>query len=222
MVYVMVRALKSGEEGSVYLVQDSTTGEYYAAKYFNDTDNRNHVLNLHLFLRHDSIIRCYGEGLVYFKEENKSFLCLIFDYYHLSLEDLINKGLEYDQKELFKTLLSFLKYFNEKGYVHRDLRDSNIMYDYVSKKFVVIDFGFVCKVDTFYKSSYVMTLAENKYRIIQNGSKFVANHDIYSFGLILSVLDLDERYDLIISNCLFNVDMDIGMLEDLFEGLFIF
>lgn len=123
-------------------------------------------------------------------------LIIVFEYWNYSLSNIIESGVGVEQiKDLVQQILSALTYLNKSGIVHRCLCPDNILYNKVTKKIKLYNYGIYYITDcgrdvTFpigtpkYMSPEVLVQGLNKDYI--SGSKV----DTWSLGIILAELAL--------------------------------
>ena len=83
-------------------------------------------------------------------EKYKGNLFLVLEYISHDLSGILDMGIRFElvqSKCIFRQLLSVLQYMHSQGYVHRDLKSSNILIDqYYRVK--LADFGLARSMDT--------------------------------------------------------------------------
>lgn len=88
-------------------------------------------------LRHPSIIKYHA---LYF-DLSKHVAYLIMEYFPFqSLNELTIKD-EQELRTIFQELLSAISYIHERNICHRDIKPENILYDPITKRVKIIDFG---------------------------------------------------------------------------------
>jgi serine/threonine protein kinase len=140
--------ISSGTSAKVYRVVSKQTGEQYAVKIINlkplNKDMKARAFNEAILLKniccgHPNIIKIYD-----FIEDN-NFLFIIMEYIDCDLLTYVNSqcgGLvESETRLIFTQMVSVLQYLHSLLVVHGDIKLENFLYNRVTRKIVLIDFG---------------------------------------------------------------------------------
>lgn len=171
------------------LVRDIDTGEYYVEKSLMVTIDFQKQLfenevRIHSMLDHQYIIK--------FVEAIEDYRFLMEYAVHGNLQKIIDSNAE--EKLRIKLSINFLKglaYLHELGYVHNDIKPSNIMVTRDDRA-KLADFAFSGKVGevTFNRPPVSFLLGTEFYKPSQEKSRYVnlVSNDIYAVGIVLNLL----------------------------------
>lgn len=147
--YLLCAKIGSGTSASVYLAEDQQTHEKYAIKRFRLRDlvrSGNGIGQLEREIRlirmfpHPNILKLY-EVL---HDQANGEVCLVLEYAEKgSLGGFIDRGDRLPYPAVFSVLKqigSALKYLHDAGYVHQDIKPSNILIDSTGRA-ILSDFG---------------------------------------------------------------------------------
>lgn len=216
------------------LVKDIDAGEYYVEKSLIVTIDFQKQLfenevRIHSMLEHPYIIK--------FVESSEDYRFLMEYAVNGNLQKIIDSNTE--EKLRIKLSINFLKglaYLHELGYVHNDVKPSNIMVTR-NDRAKLADFAFSGKIGeiTFDQPPISFVLGTEFYKLNQEKSRFVnlVSNDIYAVGIVLNLLfsqgKLGEKTDTqkiknpavkeIVQNCLNGsfkeINQAIGSLSNL-------
>jgi serine/threonine protein kinase len=177
---------QSGSEGCVIIpsLKNENNKGYVTKLFYNEDSKKKEILALELFksshlddaeeytitsydetpitLPNDITKRCRGEV---------SGLFINYRYGGVTLQSILDNPKDVIQlKSVIKSLIpisSFLNTINSKGYYHSDLHSANIVYDDITKKSHIIDFGnFTKKLDTTLTDDFTFGGSDGIFRII--------------------------------------------------------
>lgn len=149
-LYIIERELGSGGTASVFLVRNAEDGRVLAMKISRELSGITGEHRTLLFLNQQSEIKNLGilpqvYELDDYCEEGNTYHYIIMEY--RNGEALQNIKGRLSAKEIGAVgmmLAIFLHYLHGAGYVFGDLKPGNILYDFVTRKLTVVDFGSVC------------------------------------------------------------------------------
>lgn len=205
---IQSKKLGEGSYGTVYVAENTTSKQKYAAKIIN-VENGFDGYEQMLFLReslilhkldHPSIVKFMGINFQSFRDPKLLEPTIITEYLpHGSLRDNLNKeknslsDLEWTVTKKYINLLGIsdaLRYLHENGIVHRDLKPENILIDsdYYPR---VCDFGLSkCFPNTLTNSTKLTvtgqfgTLLYLPPEILDGGDSYNQSVDVYAFAMI--------------------------------------
>ena len=167
--YEIINIINSGNYGCVYKVKNNNI--FYALK--EESQNDNILFNEANIYKELRFIKNVGKIKDYFYYNNKNYLVLnLYDknltqvkyekYNSINYISLINN--------IFKILLKTLENIHNHGYIHRDVKPSNICLDKMNEPYL-IDFGFSKKYITNNKH-----IEEKKINSIIGSYSFISNN----------------------------------------------
>jgi len=216
------------------MVKDIDSGEYYVEKSLDvniDFQKKlfENEIKIHSMLNHRYIIK--------FIEKIDKYKFLMEYASKGNLQDIINS--DFDRKLRIKYSLNFLKgltYLHDLGYVHNDIKPSNILINRDNRA-KLVDFAFTGKIGevTFEHVPASFMLGTESFRHQQEKSRYVnlISNDIYAVGMVLLLLfsennsqrkpDLysirDENIRKIVKNCLNVYYRDIKQICNSLDNL---
>lgn len=159
-MYKFQKDLTSGKFGEIKLYKNIITNELISMKFFTI----NKTFDLKNSLRDATMCKTLSAQFDFVPKYYDDFLWKDVDhqYYYIIIMDFIpgynlkkytahlkrnNKTFSSKQLNGFATwLITCIKFLHEKGYVHRDIKAANIMYNTDTKKYVLVDFGLSCSL----------------------------------------------------------------------------
>ena len=150
--YKAIRLLGEGGYGAVWLVKRISDGTFHAAKIMDDSkckrktwcDDRSALIPDEILLSetldHPNLINLHE---IYF-EQNSWIILMEYIPDFVDLFDHISKSgalTVEDAREVLTQLLDTCSYLISLGIDHRDIKDENILYNPVTRKIKLIDFG---------------------------------------------------------------------------------
>ena len=150
--YQAIRLLGEGGYGAVWLVKRISDGTFHAAKIINDSkckrktwcDDRSALIPDEILLSetldHPNLIKLHE---IYF-EQNSWIIVMEYIPDFVDLFDHISKNgalTVEDAREVLAQLLDTCSYLISLGIDHRDIKDENILYNPVTRRIKLIDFG---------------------------------------------------------------------------------
>lgn len=213
-IYEFVKLLGSGASGIVNAYRERSTGNLYAIKEII-LDNSNvqiiqNEINVLSKLSHDGIVKyfdsyiCDQDGIITY--------IIIMEYIEgYTLQQYIDSLKREPNLKFVVNLMIWLfqtlNYLHNKSYVHRDIKPDNIMIDIKNKRFVLIDFGLTCNIQSKPMCNYkefvgsAAFIAPEKWNAKNN--KNLIKVDIWAAGItIFNVLERKLPWDGILSNSL--------------------
>lgn len=158
-LYVYVRTLGQGGSGTVKCYTDKISNVNYAIKEIpvinstNISELKDEVEVLKT-LSSPYTVKYYDSFLAYIDDMIK-FIIITEHIEGVSLQRHIDNIIKADITIKYETLLKFgywlfdaLDYIHKRGYVHRDIKPGNIMVDINNNRFVLIDFGLSCSIES--------------------------------------------------------------------------
>lgn len=92
-------------------------------------------------------------------------------------------------RKIFVQIVSAVSYIHRLGYVHRDLKLSNVMFDPTTWHATLIDFGFAAKENEYNKKICCGTPAYISPEVLSNASDYSGKKtDVWALGVILYIL----------------------------------
>lgn len=193
--YSLVRRLKSGGQGEIWVCRRDSDGLEFALKYLQvDTAESDHSrelgrfkreLNCQATLSHANIVPIVGYNL----EAEKPFYIMPLAKESLK-EKVVRDGAHSDDQtlEIFNPILDAIAYAHSNGVVHRDLKPENILF--IDEKPMLSDFGVSRRLRS---ESLTLTVAGAMLGTVQyaapeqfkNAHEADVRADIYSLGKIL-------------------------------------
>ena len=145
--YQLIRWIKSGGYGQVFLSRHVYTQKEYAIKQIDTSDFSNedlyNISRENLILRsmvHKNVIKCYDS----FAHDNKFYTVMDFAEGGELTYLLKDKGTlsENEAKKIFKQIYEAVCFIHSRNIIHRDLKPNNILFlDKEKTHIVIIDFG---------------------------------------------------------------------------------
>lgn len=212
-VYKFQKCLTSGHFGEIKLYKNIISNELVSAKFFK-IKNR---FNLKNALRDALMCKTLSDLFDFVPKYHDDFLWQEFDKdYYVIIMDYIpgydlktyTKYLKHNKKifppkqlNVFASwLISCIKSLHEKGYVHRDIKAANIMYNTSTKKYVLVDFGLSCALnDVEFKTnkhpsgtpSHLSpeTIKYSRQDVLERDNTFLFySSDVWAIGIVLYTL----------------------------------
>ena len=120
--------------------------------------------------------------------------------------------------KLARQIVEALEYVHQCGIVHRDLKPDNVMVTRSGSNVKLIDFGLA---DSDSYAVLKQSGGTDGYMAPEQdqGSEPDVRNDIYSFGVILREMDLDKRFDPVVSRCLEPIDRRYHNMAELEDAL---
>lgn len=162
-LYTYVKTLGQGASGVVKCYRENSTSNLFAMKemnIFNSTEleilcSEVEILQeISASITSQSIVK-YHDSFVRMSELGALFVIVTEHIEGASLQDYLNgmmKSGEYiEMGTIYRIaywLFSILAVLHSKGYVHRDIKPNNIMVDSINDRFVLIDFGLTCSLNS--------------------------------------------------------------------------
>ena len=144
----IIGKIGEGAATTVYKAVQNKTGRYYAIKMIPLGKNLNlkykkqllTEVETHSSLNHPNIIRCYGCF------ENNDTLHVVLELApDGDLYSILSVRLSEDKiREIFKEIVSAVKFIHERGIVHRDIKPENILVNWEGN-IKLGDFGWACR-----------------------------------------------------------------------------
>jgi len=178
----MGKKLGEGAFGSVHL--EKINGELVAVKTFLDKDDYTYEKKVFEQLGNSKYIVNH-----YSFDDNKKKVVMEY-VYGQSLDNINFKNLELSsQLYICKYILKGLSYLHNKGMIHRDIKEENIIFDTQRNKIKIIDVGLLCspKEGKYYDIS-CKDIAGTTYYIAPEADyeeNITYKNDIWSFGVML-------------------------------------
>lgn len=201
--YKIVDKLGSGGNGVAYLVQcigGALIGNFFTMKFLNRTsqEGKARFLEEIKFIRennHPSILSHYDEGTY------EGYPFVVVEYLRNSLSDVLREATFKDCLVYTVQLLSAVKYLQDNGCVHRDIKPGNIFLD--NSNAVLGDFGLIKKVgeqnkDTVEDQEYLRDAMPRNYRTPQlikymKTGELSIKTDIFQLGLVIHEIFTKDR-----------------------------
>jgi serine/threonine protein kinase len=226
--YELVKKLAKGAFGVVHLVRDTKTGNEYALKMIECTDDieLNRAMQEVLpvkDIKHESLVN-YLDVFVHNNTTTK--FCILMEYYENGdmlrmLEKRKANEEYYDEQEILlfmKQLTEGVHHLHSKGLIHRDLKSQNIFVTNNSESLVIGDFGLVTKLEKSFLSTVAGTLRYMAPEVLSN-KKYEFSADVWSLGCIfyeLISLRLDRNMYM---DALSLENFEIGLIEEIVDQL---
>lgn len=203
------------------LVRDIDAGEYYVEKSLMVTIDFQKKLfenevRIHSMLDHQYIIK--------FVESVENYRFLMEYAVNGNLQKIIGSNSE--EKLRIKLSVNFLKglsYLHELGYVHNDIKPSNIMVTR-NDRAKLADFAFSGKVGeiTFHQPPVSFVLGTEFYKPSQEKSRYVNlfSNDIYAVGIVLNLLFSQGKVEEKTNPQKINNPAISGIVQNCFNGSF--
>jgi len=138
--FILGKKLGEGSYATVYEVYYNR--QKFALKICNEKITNE--ICIHKKMNHPNIIQLY----IVIKDLNNIYMLL--DYHDINIEKYMKiKNIKLNMtsnKNIYFDILNALEYIHNLGYVHGDIKLSNILFD--NNKIKLIDFGFSCKIGT--------------------------------------------------------------------------
>lgn len=158
--YEHIKYLGNGSYGTVSVYRERTSNNLYAFKEIDiiesedikEWDNEVNILKK-LSSKNSSIVQ-YHDSFVY-KRGNIYTYVIVTEYIDgFTLEEYVStlSATNATASERFVLnfsiwLFSTLTFIHQEGYVHRDIKPGNIMFDTKDNRFVLLDFGLTCSIE---------------------------------------------------------------------------
>jgi serine/threonine protein kinase len=140
-----IRTLGLGSSSMVYLVEDIQTNRRYAMKLPHRSTSKDE-LEHEISIYHD-LVGCPGILPMHFFGLFATRPVLLLEP-HVPLHQLVKSMREMDLNAWAGALVSALRVLHSKGFIHRDVKPSNLFLSESTNQVFLGDFGFACRVGT--------------------------------------------------------------------------
>lgn len=198
-IYSTEALLGKGAFGTVFRGNEDQTNRPVAIKRIDKRGNDHREIDLLEDLKHPNIVQLINVSY------SKKYIYLITEYcnggdYNNYLAQ--NAPLSLQQIVMFlNNIVPAMKVLNEKGIIHRDLKPANILCHISNAKrryFKIADFG-IARLGAAYDECFYATRAGTERYMapeVRNGRSYNSKADMYSLGVILAELPVENADEL--------------------------
>lgn len=213
----VIRMINKGSYGILFETECSIDRKHYAIKQtpYILRDGWNNEIMILSDLIHPNVIRYYGSSIdrntIYHNADDSLYLYIQMDLMDIDLEKLLSIYPAEERKNyvhnIFDQVIEGIQYIHKKNVIHRDLKPANIMIRFDENDdptIAITDFGCAKKIKHMNRTNDLDNLIPSTEAIgtivyvapeIQSFEPYERSSDIYSLGIILLRLLLDDRLD---------------------------
>lgn len=214
--YKVIKKLGTGSYSTVWKVEDLETNIFYALKVISHKWNqiaKNEIDLLEKLKDKENVIQLIDNFIL----DKISYIVL--ELYEMTLEEYLKNDIDYEIKiEILRKIIIGLKYFEELGIIHGDLKPYNILINEKDLKIAICDLSLsheFCHI----KRGKILQTAYYRSPEAIFGSIYDKNIDLWSLGCIIVEIFIGMRLFDIHKYCSFKKNDLPDILNDFNEEM---